>query len=60
LGIDARLARSMGVGAVSLTVKGDKAIKGIYLVIDNNPGPCRSFSFSGRRRSAFAQGCDAR
>jgi sulfur-oxidizing protein SoxY len=24
---------------ISLTVKGDKPIKGIYLVIDNNPGP---------------------
>ena len=31
---------------VTLTVKGDKPIKGIYLVIDNNPGPLAGhFSF---------------
>src|ERR1700738_4944125 len=40
LGIDAP-ARALDAALVpvSLTVKGDKAIKGIYLVIDNNPGP---------------------
>jgi sulfur-oxidizing protein SoxY len=31
---------------ITLTVKGDKPIKGIYLVIDNNPGPLAGhFSF---------------
>src|SRR5260221_2975608 len=40
LGIDAP-ARALDAALVpiSLTVKGDRAIKGIYLVIDNNPGP---------------------
>jgi len=40
LGIEAP-ARALDAALVpvSLTVRGDKAIKGIYLVIDNNPGP---------------------
>src|SRR5882762_11853870 len=40
LGIDAP-ARALDAALVpvSLTVKGDRAIKGIYLIIDNNPGP---------------------
>ena len=40
LGIDAP-ARALDAALVpvSLTVKGDKAIKSIYLIIDNNPGP---------------------
>jgi len=40
LGIEAP-ARALDAALVpvSLTVKGDQAIKGIYLVIDNNPGP---------------------
>jgi sulfur-oxidizing protein SoxY len=38
--IDAPLrALDAALVPVDLTIKGDKAIKGIYLVIDNNPGP---------------------
>ena len=40
LDIDAPLrALDAALVPVNLTVKGDRSIKGIYLVIDNNPGP---------------------
>ena len=47
IGIDAPVrAQDAALVPVNLTLKGDKSIKGIYLVIDNNPGPLAGhFSF---------------